>query len=147
MITGLLGLYAGALDQVVAGEQNLVDGIAKGLVLAAHRGGRGDAARGNRPGPWHAGKEGRTPGFVARRLRQVNAFKEASDRGRQLGSQIVLGQKVAHFGDGGVVGRGGAGGERVQRPQGNVGHQQADLGGFRRGYGQTPALYRGKVLA
>ena len=35
-IAGLLGQGAGVLDQVVAGEQNLKDGIAECLVFAGH---------------------------------------------------------------------------------------------------------------
>ncbi len=131
----------------MAGEQNLEDRIAKGLVLAAHGGGRGNAARGNGIGFGQAGKEGRPPALVAGRLGQVNALKEGADGGRQFFGQMVFSQQLAHLGHGGVIGRSGAGGERVQRAQGHVGQQQAHLGGLRRGHGQPPALDRGKMLA
>ena len=93
------------------------------------------------------GKEGRTPALVAGRLGQVFALEEGADGGRELGSEIVLCQQFADFGDGGVVGRSGTGGERVERAQRHVGQQQADLGGFGRGHGQAAALDGGEVLA
>ena len=131
----------------MAGEQNLEDRIAKGLVLAAHGGGGGDAARRHSVGLGQLGKEGRTPALVAGRLGQVFALEESADRRRQLGRQIVLCQQFAHLGHGGVIGRSGAGGERVERAQRHVGQQQAHLGCLRRGHGQPPALNRGEMLA
>ena len=102
---------------------------------------------GEAPSLENFGKERRKPALVAGRLGQVFALEEGADGRRQLGLQIVLCQQVAHLGHGGVVGRGGAGRERVERAQRHVGNQQADLGGLRRGDGQPPALDRGKVLA
>jgi hypothetical protein len=59
VVAGLLGQGAGVLYQVVAGEQNLKDRIAKGLVFAAHGGGRSHAAREGSLGLGQAGKKGR----------------------------------------------------------------------------------------
>jgi len=59
VVAVLLGQGAGVLHQIVAGEQNLEDRIAKGLVFAAHGGGRGHAARGNCLGLGQAGKKRR----------------------------------------------------------------------------------------
>ena len=47
--------------------------------------------------------------------------------GGNLAREIILGEELAHVGHGGVVGRGGAGGERIKRAQRNVGKEQADL--------------------
>ena len=147
VVAGFFGQGAGVFDQVVAGEQDFEDRIAESLVFAAHGGGGGDAACGTGLGPWELGQEGRKPALVSRRFGQVFALKEGADGGRKFGGEVVAGEQFADLGDGGVVGRGGAGGERVERAQGHVGNQQADLGGVGRGHGQASALDGGEVLA
>ena len=112
---GLLGEGAGVFSEVVAGEEQLEDGIAEGRVFAGHGGGGGDAARGSGFGFGEGGKEGRKPALVAGGFGQVGAFEEVADGGRELGVEVVLIEQVADLGDGGVVGRGGAAGERIQR--------------------------------
>ena len=147
VVAGFPRQGARVFHQVVAGEQNLEDRIPKGLVFAAHVGRRGHAARARGIGPRQFGQERRPPGLVAGRLGQVLALKEGADRGRKLSAQVVFGEKLAHIGYGGVVGRSGPGGERIERAQRHVGKQQADLERLGRGHRQAAAFYRGKMLA
>ena len=92
VVAGFLRQGAGVLHQVVAGEQNLKDRIAKGLVLAAHGDGRGHLAHRLCSCPWNARQERRMPALIAGRLGQVFALKEGADGGRKFGSQVVFGQ-------------------------------------------------------
>ncbi len=56
-VAGLLSKGAGALDQVVAGEQNFENRIAKGFVFAGEIDGGGEPARLLRIGALEAGQE------------------------------------------------------------------------------------------
>src|ERR1700722_8489134 len=54
-VSGFSREGASVLNQVVAGEQNLENGIAKGRIFAAHAGRRSDAARPCGVSPWEPG--------------------------------------------------------------------------------------------
>src|ERR1700676_2321377 len=73
-IAGLFGDGARILYQVVAGKQDLEDGIAKGVILFLHVGGRGNAAGQYRLG--NSWQKGRLPALVSRRFRHVRPLEE-----------------------------------------------------------------------
>ena len=144
---GLLRQGAGVFRQVVAGEQKLEDRIAKGRVLADMVAAAVMRRAGAHPAMESLGKKGGCQPLLPGDSGRSSRSKKARIEGGSLAFKIVLVEQCAHLGHGGVVGRSGAGGERVERTQRHVGQQQADLGGLRRGDGQPSAFDRGKMLA
>ncbi len=144
---GFLRQHASVFDHVVAGEQDLEDGIAKGAVFAGHGGGGGDAAGEHGIGWTFLGKNGGRQVLLPGDSGRSSRSKKVLDLGGKLVAEAVFVDDEADVGDGGVVGRSGAGGERVERAQRHVGQQQGDFGRVRRGDGQAPAFDRGEVLA
>jgi len=139
------GQGAGILDQVVAGEQTSKTESRKDSSSAFIGGSRCDAARGTVPTMEF--EEGTADAMLCFRAIQADLPVQRMREWRwQLGSQLVLGEKRAHVGDGRVIGRGRTGGERVRERSGTSAAAGRSWPPPVRPW-PAAALHRGKVLA